>query len=244
MINLFSDFGSSDIYVGQMKAAIWRIDPTMPLIDLLHDAADFDIEGGAHLLAALWSNAPAEVTVAVVDPGVGGQRRPIAIETDAGWLIGPDNGLLSVAAARTGGVRMYEIQWQPQVLSDTFHGRDLFAPVAAMIVAGRRTELGLQEISALEHDFGGADLARVIYIDHYGNVLTGMQASKVARNGFIQINHAVLGSARCFSDVPKGTAFWYENSLGLIELAVNGGNAAKLLRLELGATVNRASSVA
>lgn len=237
MINLFSDFGASDLYLGQVKAAIRRIDPQVTIIDLLHDAPALDVEAASHLLAALLLYHPAAVTLAVVDPGVGGTRRPLAIETASGWLVGPDNGLLSVVAARASGSRIHEIIWRPAHLSATFHGRDLFAPVAAMLANQTLPKNALREIGLLEVNFGAADLAQVIYIDHYGNALTGLRAGNVRQISKVVCEATPLDSARSFSDVPAGQAFWYENSLGLVEIAVNRGNAARALDLEIGTAV-------
>jgi S-adenosylmethionine hydrolase len=237
MINLFSDFGASDIYPGQVKAAIRRIDPHVAIIDLLHDAPAFDVEAASHLLAALLAHHPAAVTLAVVDPGVGGTRRPLAIETASGWLVGPDNGLLSVIAARASQSRIHEILWRPAHLSATFHGRDLFAPVAAMLAIQNLPQNALRERASLEVNFGEADLAQVIYIDHYGNALTGLRACNLKTDKKVVCQATQLNFARCYSDVPAGQAFWYENSLGLVEIAVNRGNAARALGLEVGTAV-------
>ena len=238
MINLFSDFGASDIYLGQMKAAVIRTAPEIQMIDLLHDATAFNVQAAAHLLAALLLKNPADVTLAVVDPGVGGPRRPLAIETEFGWLVGPDNGLLSVVAARSSRVRIHEILWRPSHLSSTFHGRDLFAPIAAQIAIDRLPLGALCEIPSLAVSFGDQDMAQVIYIDHYGNAMTGIRVGGAGIHGKLRCRDNLLTSARCFSDVPAGQAFCYENSLGLMEIAVNGGSAAEALGLMVGMEIN------
>ncbi|MBU3737251.1 MAG: SAM-dependent chlorinase/fluorinase, partial [Methylobacterium sp.] len=212
-------------------------DPHAAIIDLLHDAPAFDVEAASHLLAALLTHQPAAVTLAVVDPGVGGIRRPLAIETTSGWLVGPDNGLLSVIAAQGSGSRIHEILWRPGHLSATFHGRDLFAPVAARLANQSLPQNALREIASLDVNFGDADLAQVIYIDHYGNALTGLRACNVRQDRKVVCQAVPLNFARCFSDVPAGQAFWYENSLGLVEIAVNRGHASRALNLEVGTAV-------
>src|SRR5262245_6392392 len=138
MIFLYTDFGSADVYVGQVRAVLARMAPAIPVIDLLNDAPRFQIEPAAHLLAALARYLPPEsVTLAVVDPGVGTDRRPIAIRCDERWFVGPDNGLLSVLLARSSAPEVWQIAWRPDTLSRSFHGRDLFAPIAARIATDR-----------------------------------------------------------------------------------------------------------
>jgi S-adenosylmethionine hydrolase len=131
VIVLFTDFGVRDPYVGQMKARLAEHAPTQLVVDLLHEVPDFNPHAGAHLLAALAFGFPSgSVFLAVVDPGVGTPRDAVVVMTGGRWFVGPDNGLLSVAAARHADTRMWRIVWQPEGLSSTFHGRDLFAPIA------------------------------------------------------------------------------------------------------------------
>jgi S-adenosyl-L-methionine hydrolase (adenosine-forming) len=229
MIFLFTDFGADDLYVGQLKARLLSTNPDARIIDLLHQAPNFDARSGAHLLAALAPQLAGGVTLAVVDAGVGSERRPVAVQADDSWYIGPDNGLLSVLAARARTSCSWEIVWRPQHLSHSFHGRDLFAPIASMLASGQWWPHALREVSRLNVDFGAADLARVIYTDHYGNALTGLRNSSLPQEAVIMIAGHKLRHARVFSEASQGTPFWYENSLGLVEIAVNCGNAAQLL---------------
>jgi S-adenosylmethionine hydrolase len=236
MIVLFTDFGADDIYVAQMKAALAQQTTSgTPIHDLLHRVPNFDARAGAHLLAALqgWF-PPGSVFLAVVDPGVGGAREPVVLEADGKAYVGPDNGLLSVVAARAAKVRAWRIVWRPAVLSASFHGRDLFAPVAGRIAAGKLARDRLEEMPALNVQLGAGDLAEVIYIDHYGNVLTGVRAGNVSRSAKIEAGNHQLAYARVFGDVPAGGAFWYENSVGLVEIAVSGGSAAERMGLRVG----------
>src|SRR5215475_5546247 len=138
MIVLFTDFGTDDIYVAQVKAALMQhADPGTPILDLLHAAPNFDARAGAHLLAALQASFPVgSVFLAVIDPGVGGARDAVVLEADGKAYVGPDNGLLSVVAARAAKARTWRITWRPPATSASFHGRDLFAPIAAWIAAG------------------------------------------------------------------------------------------------------------
>jgi S-adenosylmethionine hydrolase len=234
MIFLFTDFGVSGIYVGQVKAVLQERAPKSPVIDLLHDAPPFNVKAGAHLLAALAARLPrGSVTLAVVDPGVGGPREPVAALADGRWFVGPDNGLISVAAARAKKCEVYSIRWRPKELSASFHGRDLFAPVAAMLARGDRKMPKLKK-AALAVSFGADDLGEVIYVDHFGNLVTGLRAGKVPRDRGLVINARAIRYARVFSDVKPGEVFWYENSLGLMELAANSANAQQVLGLKPG----------
>ena len=236
MIVLFTDFGADDIYVAQVKAALMQYaDPATPILDLLHAAPNFDARAGAHLLAALQASFPAgAVFLAVVDPGVGGPRDAVVLEADGKAYVGPDNGLLSVVAARAAKARTWRITWRSQTASASFHGRDLFAPVAGWIAAGNLAKEKIEDIARLSVELGAEDLAEVIYIDHYGNVLTGLRAEHVSRDAKIAAARRKLAYARVFADTPNGNAFWYENSVGLVEVAVNGGSAAQTLGLGVG----------
>lgn len=239
MIVLYTDFGIDDPYVGQMKAALLRHGQSaIPIIDLLHRVPDFDARAGAHLLAALATKFDCgTVFLAVVDPGVGSDRRGVVIEADGRWFVGPDNGLLGVVAARARALRTWCIVWQPPVLSASFHGRDLFAPIAARIAAGDSLAAELIECAGLDQPQAADDLAAVIYVDHYGNALTGLRAANVPRQARLAVGTVHVPSARVFAEVPVGQPFWYENSVGLVEIAVNRGSAASELRLAVGSPV-------
>lgn len=241
MIILFTDFGSSDIYAGQVKAVLAQSAPGVQLIDLLHDVPNFQIRAGAHLLTAMVGRFPKDsVFLAVVDPGVGSSRQPAVMEADGQYFVGPDNGLLSVAAARASQRRFWRIDWRPENLSCSFHGRDLFAPIAAAIASGAFPKDKLTQIEQLDVKLGAEDIFEVIYIDHYGNVMTGLRADTLAYNAKLEVNGKVLQYARTFSAVPEGTAFWYENSVGLIEIAVSCGSAAEQFELAVGQALQAA----
>ncbi len=230
MIFLLTDFGAADLYVGQVKAVLHERAPKVPVIDLLHDAPAFNVRAGAHLLAAFAARLPKDsVTLAVVDPGVGGPRDPVAVLADGRWFVGPDNGLISVAAARAAKAETYTIDWRPAQLAATFHGRDLFAPVAAMIAAGTRKAAKLKKRAELAVRLGAEDLGEVVYVDHYGNLITGLRANAVPRDRALVIAGRQVPYAQMFSEVPQGELFWYENSLGLIEIAANSASAQQKL---------------
>ena len=237
-ILLFTDFGAGDLYVGQVHAVLAAAAPGVPVIDLLHAAPRFDPRAGAHLLAALAGRLPGpDVIMAVVDPGVGGARRALAVRCGERWLVGPDNGLLSVAAARAGGGEVHEITWRPQRMSDTFHGRDLFAPVAARLARCEPHASMLAPAGGFDVDLGSGDLSEIVYLDHYGNAVTGLRADNLAREARLRVAGRSLPFIRSFGDAAPGVAFWYEGSLGLAEIAVNGGSAAAELALAIGQPV-------
>jgi S-adenosylmethionine hydrolase len=232
---LFTDFGAADIYVGQVKAVLSQLAPGVAVIDLTHEAPVFNVKAGAHLLAALATQIPAgSVTLAVVDPGVGGARNAVALNADGRWFVGPDNGLLSVLSARAVLCSASCITWRPAQLSSSFHGRDLFAPVAAALTRGESLAGKATVVDHLDVEFGAADFGEIIYIDHYGNALTGQRAHAVARDTCLAAGGVSIGYAHVYSDTPAGALFWYENSLGLVEIAGNGCSAAAKLGLAVG----------
>jgi S-adenosylmethionine hydrolase len=235
---LFTDYGLQGPYVGLLKLALARHAPAVPVIDLWHDVPPFDSQGVAYLLAAYVPEFPADtVFVGVIDPGVGSARAGLIVQADDRWLVGPDNGLFDRVAARAGRFHAWQITWRPQRLSASFHGRDLFAPVAAMLASRTATadELGVPVALALR-DWPD-ELARIVYIDRFGNAMTGIRAKAVSRDARLVIGGQALPWARTFSDVAVGQGFWYENSSGLVELAVNQGNAAEHCKLRIGDAV-------
>lgn len=237
MIVLFTDFGLHGPYIGQVKAVLQRLAPGHPLIDLCADAPAFDSRCSAYLLAAYVSVFPAgSVFCAVVDPGVGSkQREPVVVEAQGRWYVGPDNGLLCRVAAADPAARCWRIDWQPAELSSTFHGRDLFAPVAARLANGEMPPGELfPQARSLNCDWPD-DYPAVIYIDHFGNLLTGIRASVVSDDALLDVAGVTFAFARTFADVAVGQGFWYRNANGLIEIAVNQGHAADHYAIGLGA---------
>ena len=259
MIVLFTDFGLTDPYVGQMHAILAQIAPGKPVIDLFHAVPAYDIRAGAYLLPAYARGFPAgTVFICVVDPGVGGARQPVMVRADGCWYVGPDNGLFEMVKRRAGEYDSRVIRWRPPVLSASFHGRDLFAPVAARLACGevvdsepggyfpdrrsRESKLARGELpdsapatlTMPEASDWPDDLAQILYIDHYGNGITGLRASSLPRNQRLMIGDQVLERARVFADVPLKTFFWYENANGLVEIAANQDSAATRLGLKIG----------
>ncbi len=240
MIVLFTDFGIAGPYVGQMKAVLVRHAPSAPVIDLFSDAPRCNPRAAAFLLAAYVSEFPLDtVFLAVVDPGVGDKRRRAAvIRADGRWYVGPDNGLFNVVAMRARSLKWWDIGWRPARMSNSFHGRDLFAPLAARIANGEEPP-GTQ-VPENERVIAGwpADLPEVVYIDHFGNALSGLRASNLPSHSKLLVRDRTVRYARTFSSAPEGEPFWYENSSGLVEIAVNKGHAGELLGLEIGNPVD------
>ncbi|NOX92450.1 MAG: SAM-dependent chlorinase/fluorinase [Gammaproteobacteria bacterium] len=243
MIVLFTDFGSDGPYVGQMKAVLAQQVPETPVIDLLHNAPRFNAQASAHLLAAYISTFPADsVVLGVVDPGVGDeQRKAIAINIAGRWYVGPANGLFDVLAARAmmaqHDVTCWEITWRPENLSNSFHGRDLFAPVAARLARGEMPP-GVQiDWPVSVATARASDLFELIFIDHYGNAITGIRAANMDSAACLRTGDRIILRANTFSDVAVGQAFCYENANGLMEIAINQGNAAHGLGLSVGTRV-------
>lgn len=233
MIVLFTDFGVRDPYVGQVKARLAEHAPAQPVVDLLHEAPDFNPHAGAHLLAAFAPGfPPGSVFLAVVDPGVGTPRDAVVVMAGGRWFVGPDNGLLSVVAARHVDTRLWRITWQPEGLSATFHARDLFAVIVAEIARGEFPAAKLSPVEKLNVEFDAGDLARVIYIDHYGNAWTGVRG--VPTNARVNAAGEPFRHGESFGFVAKGEGFWFINSVGLLELAVNRGSAATTFGLKVG----------
>jgi S-adenosylmethionine hydrolase len=202
-------------------------------VNALHDAPNFGIEPAAHLLAALAPEYPrGSVFLAVVDPGVGGKRDAIVVRAGGRTFVGPDNGLLSVLWQRARRGKCSRIAWRPERLTRSFHGRDLFAPVAAALARGRPPRGWLAAKRTPDVVLDPENLAQVIYIDHYGNCMTGIRAPSLARDARLLAGKRRLRYARTFEDA-RG-AFWYENSLGLAEISVPRGDAARTLGLRVG----------
>ncbi len=260
-ITFLSDYGYEDEFVGVCHAVIAQVAPGVSVIDLTHGVGRQNVMQGAVALANALPFCPPGVHLAVVDPGVGSPRRAVALALgDEGrFLVGPDNGLLSRAADRLGGVAgavdLARSPFRLEPLSATFHGRDLFAPVAAHLALGARLEeagesidpasLASLELSRPEIGPKGIS-AHAIHVDGYGNVTLDLDASMLAdgplRPGDRMDVRAPDGRfealwAGTFSDVEPGDLLLYEDASGALALAANGGNAAGLLDLHPGAGV-------
>jgi len=237
MIVLFTDFGLEGPYTGQMKAVLHQMAPGIPTIDLFADAPAGNPKAAAYLLAAYAQWFAAGTTfLCIVDPGVGGRRPPVILEADGCWYVGPGNGLFEFVERRAAKARSFDIEWKPENLSASFHGRDLFAPVAAMLARGDAPPGAPRKREDRRLDWPD-DLAEIVYVDHFGNALTGLRASMLPPEARLAVAGRALERATTFSDRPPGTAFWYENSNGLAEIAVNRGRADRDLGLVVGSAV-------
>lgn len=230
-IALVTDFGPG-LYAGQMRAVLHSRVPEIPVIDLAHDLAPYRADLAAYLLPALMRDMPAgTLYLCVVDPGVGGERALLLMRTRAAWLIGPDNGVLARVAAGAPDVRVGRIGWTPDWTSSSFHGRDWIAPAAARLCRGQDLSLTALATHDLVGSRWGCSLAAIVYRDRYGNLMTGLSAEDHPGDGRLVAAGRRLRRARTFCEVEAGEPFWYENALGLVEIAVNQGRADRMLGL-------------
>ncbi len=236
MIVLYTDFGLSGPYLGQMKAVLYQQAPAIAVVDLFANAPVYNVRVNSYLLASYVQPFPqGTVFLAVVDPGVGSETRlPVVMKCDGRWYVGPGNGLFDILAKRAQQCELWEIQWQPAQISNSFHGRDLFAPVAAMLATGQLPEmsplaLDQQRLSSLSDD-----LAEIIYIDHFGNLITGVRAASAGGQCSLHYRGSRIPRVKTFSDVPMGTPLCYENSNGLLEIALNQGRANRYFEAAIG----------
>lgn len=238
MIVLFTDFGLAGPYTGQVEAVLYDTAPGLPVVSLFADAPTGQPRPAAYLLAAYAAWFPAgTVLLCVVDPGVGGARRALIVEADGRRYVGPDNGLFELVLRRAAAPRCWEITWRPPRLSASFHGRDLFAPVAAQLARGEAATVLATPVDPARHPEWPDDLAEIVYIDHYGNAFTGLRGECLPESARLVAGGRPIGHAATFSAVPQGKPFWYVNSNGLIEIAVNRGRADRALGLAVGSEV-------
>jgi S-adenosylmethionine hydrolase len=254
-ITFLSDYGYEDEFAGVCRAVITQIAPEAPLIDLTHGVSRQDVRQGAVALANALPSCPPGVHLAVVDPGVGSARRAVAVAADEGrMLVGPDNGLLSRALDRLGGatdaVDLARSPFRLEPLSATFHGRDLFAPVAGHLALGARLDeagepidpTSLQTLELPQPEIESEQVvAHAIHRDAYGNVTLNLDASMLAEGPLNAGERLEVRApdgrfealwARTFSDVGPADVLLFEDSSGALALAVSGGSAAGLMNLE------------
>ncbi len=237
MIVLVTDYGPCGPYLGQLRSVLYRDAAGVPVVDLICDAPRQNPRAAAYLLAAYTCDFPPDsVFLVVVDPGVGsGEHPPSVVRAGGQWFVGPGNGVFNIVMRRAVEARAWSITWRPPSLSATFHGRDLYAPVAARLARGAPPP---GEPAPFQGDCSWPDdLAEAIYIDHFGNVMTGIRAATVPAEALMVVHGHALRAARTFSDVPAGGAFWYANANGLCEIAVNRGRADESLGLEIGTPI-------
>jgi S-adenosylmethionine hydrolase len=240
LIALFTDFGLNGPYTGQVKAVLLSQAAGVDVIDLFADAPAYDPQASAYLLAAYAAELPTgTVFLCVVDPGVGSARAACVVHSSGYWFVGPDNGLFEIVIRRApaAAVRCWRIDWAPHRVSATFHGRDVFAPIAARLARGGTSPGKLVATDLMRRPEWPDDLGRTVYVDRYGNVMTGIRAGGLPDTVTVVVNGARLRRARTFSDVPQGQPFWYENANGLLEIAMNMERAADRLGIQVGTPV-------
>jgi len=237
MIVLFTDFGLSGPYLGQVRAVLYQRAPQSRVIDLIADAPVHNPRAAAYLLSAYTESFPAgTVFLAVVDPGVGSElRQPVIVRADGRWYVGPDNGLFNVVAARARQLEAWHVLWRPPTLSASFHGRDLFAPLAADLACGKRPGEPLLQPVILTR--WAEELPEVIYVDHFGNLITGMRAKALNDKDTLRVGDERIPRVRTFSDVAAGCPLCYENANGLMEIALNQGRANEYFNAAVGTAV-------
>ena len=257
-VTFLSDYGVGDDFVGVCHGVIARIAPDARIIDITHGIARHEVRSGAIVLARSLPYMPAGVHFAVVDPGVGSERRAVALRCagdEDRILVGPDNGLLSLAAEHFGGVAeavdvgASSLRLTP--LSASFHGRDLFAPVAAQLAAGTPLEqagtaldpaqLVTLELPRAEVSDAGL-VTHVLHADRFGNVMLDARPEDLDAAGLrsataVIVNGVRAAHATTFADVPPGGLLLYEDSYGAMALAINRGSALDALGLETYARV-------
>lgn len=253
IVTLLSDFGLSDVYVGVMKGVIAAINPHLQVIDLTHQVPPQDVSTGRFQLMNAYPYFPAgTVHVAVVDPGVGSQRRSIAVQLETGFLVGPDNGLFSGVLSQNYAIAAVELTnktyWRTPDPSYTFHGRDVYAPVGAYLATGVPLEylgnaidptslvqFSLPEPVKTRFGLQGAIQA----IDHFGNLITNIPAHYVEGQVWsVRIDDGIYWGKRTYADAGRGEIIALAGSHGWIEIAANRGNAQKKLGLIVGSLVS------
>ena len=259
VIALFTDYGWEDPYVAQLKGVILTVDPTARILDLTHTVTPFNVSEGAYLLDQSADEFPSgTIFVAVVDPQVGTERDPVLILTKAGkYYVGPDNGLFTEVIDREGYARAWKLDktefFRPGSTSYTFHGRDIFAPVAAHLAAGVDPEkMGtpLKNLTMLpikDPSFASGTLSvQVLHIDRYGNVILNLRsdsdiAVKLKEGNLVKISigkESYSGPmVKTYNDGEKGRFILLYGGNGLLEIAKNQGSAAKDLKIEPGTVI-------
>ena len=253
VITFLSDYGLADGFAGVCHGVIATICPRARVIDITHGVPRHDIRAGALILRTALPYAPVGVHLAVVDPDVGAERRAVALRlTDGRLLVGPDNGLLWLAAQDGGGVseavEVGSSPWRLEPVSATFHGRDIFAPVAARLAAGEELAdagppydaAGLARLdlptSRLED---GVLVAHAVYVDRFGNIQLDATHDDLYNAG-LRLGHGVLVGAhaarylRTFADARAGELLVYEDSSQMLAVAISQGNAAERLGVVAG----------
>ncbi len=246
IITLLTDFGMRDIYVGTIEGVIANLNPQLRLIHLTNDIPPQNIAAASFCLATSYAYFPwGTVHLAIVDPGVGSSRRGVAIQIDRGYLVGPDNGLFTGVLRESPAIIAVELinprYWRTFQPSLTFHGRDIFAPIAAHLASGVAIiELGetidpltLRQLNSPAIEISQSKIhGSIQYIDRFGNLITNIPATAVTdRSWQIAIADLIIPQVPTYSSVDRGELIALVDSSGWIEIAVNGGNAATRMGL-------------
>jgi S-adenosyl-L-methionine hydrolase (adenosine-forming) len=239
-ITLLTDFGSADYYVAAMKGVILGIHPEAQLVDISHEIRPFAIPQAAFVLSQAWQHFPkGTVHLIVVDPGVGSARRPILAEAGGQRFVAPDNGVLTLVFDAIADHKVREItasRFFRQPVSQTFHGRDIFGPVAAHLAAGlppARFGKRIDDYVRLPFSTG-----TVLHIDRFGNVVTTFRADDLRSPFSLRIGERRISRlATSYADVEPGRLFVIAGSAGFLEVSINQGSAAEALRVSAGAPV-------
>jgi len=249
LITLTSDFGLKDPYVAEMKGVILTINPQATIIDVTHCVEKFDIRVGAFVLASVASYFPKDtIHLAVIDPDVGTERRPILIQTKRSFFVGPDNGVLMLAAQNQGIEHLYEIsnlKFMLPKVSNTFHGRDVFAPAAAHLDKGiKPSEFGTEITEAATPKFAsverrnGSLIGEVCYIDDFGNIITNISQKDLPKNRVVNVKlPGVLQNisfGKTYAQAKPHEPLALIGSHGFLEIALNQGNAAEKFHAKAG----------
>ena len=233
MIGIYTDYGLAGPYLGSIYAVLANKAPGQRVITLMADAPRHKPKMSAYLLAAVSSELPeGTIIFAVVDPGVGSEEHmPVILNLDGLWFVGPDNGIFDIVARRSAHIKSWRIPKPSRKISNTFHGRDLYAPACAIIANDGFPEG--QEFTWEDLHQWPDDLYEIIYIDHFGNAMTGIRGAGIDRTRNIKFKDHLVSYANYFAEVKPGQGFWHVNSYGLLEIAVNQGSASEIFDLKV-----------
>lgn len=250
VISLLTDFGTNDAFVGIMKGIIYGVCPDARIVDLTHDIEPQNIEAASFAIASSYPYFPkGSIHVVVVDPGVGSERRILCVSCEEHYFLAPDNGVLSYIFDKNDAIEVVNVTERSLFLehiSKTFHGRDIFAPVAAHLANG----LSLRSLGPHIEDYAKGRVTspksienglegEVVYIDRFGNLITNLSNTSLdsVTNAVTTVEGAKLRRVSCYNEGSAGEPIILPGSAGFLEIAVNAGNAADVLHVTIGSNV-------